>query len=134
LDFDPIRQLSIEARQHGLNLCELASHFRLYNYFINSAAAEEEVESLVTNVNSGYIPLGEVIDLVCQLYEISKAESIPLDQVPNYIEKKLEEKQKIDEQIKGAAVLQSQNLSIEAINEHIKLKEELKKYRLYQRC
>ncbi len=26
LDFDSIRQLSVEARQHGLNLSELASH------------------------------------------------------------------------------------------------------------
>jgi len=53
------------------------------------------------------------------------------DQVPNYIKEKLEEKQKIDEQIKQAdAILQSKNVSIEAINEHIQLKEELKKYRL----
>jgi hypothetical protein len=44
---------------------------------------------------------------------------------------KLEEKQKIDEEIKEAdAILQSKNVSIEAINEHIQLKEELKKYRL----
>jgi hypothetical protein len=51
--------------------------------------------------------------------------------VPNYIEKKLEQKKKIDEQIKEAdAILQSKNVSIEAINEHIRLKEELKKYRL----
>ena len=35
LDFDSIRQLAVEARQHGLNLSELASHFRLYNYFLN---------------------------------------------------------------------------------------------------
>jgi hypothetical protein len=29
LDFDSIRQLSVEPRQHGLNLSELAVHFRL---------------------------------------------------------------------------------------------------------
>jgi hypothetical protein len=52
-------------------------------------------------------------------------------QVPNYIKQKLEEKQKIDQDLKEAdAVLQSKNVSIEAINEHIQLKEELKKYRL----
>src|SRR5215212_9159382 len=28
LDFDSIRQLAVEARTHGLNLSELASHFR----------------------------------------------------------------------------------------------------------
>jgi hypothetical protein len=67
----------------------------------------------------------------CQLFNISNTESIPLDQVPTYINKKLEEKQKIDEQIKEAdALLQTKNVSIEVINEHIQLNEELKKYRL----
>jgi hypothetical protein len=34
LDFDSIRQLAVEARQQGWNFADLASHFRLYNYFI----------------------------------------------------------------------------------------------------
>jgi hypothetical protein len=51
--------------------------------------------------------------------------------VSGYIKQKLQEKQKVDEQIKEVdAILQSKNVSIEAINEHIRLKEELKKYRL----
>jgi hypothetical protein len=44
LDFNSIRQLAVETRQHGLNLSELASHFRLYNYFLKSGAAEERIE------------------------------------------------------------------------------------------
>jgi hypothetical protein len=52
LDFDSIRQLAVEVRQHGLNLSELASHLRLYNYFIKSGAAEEKIESFITNVSS----------------------------------------------------------------------------------
>jgi hypothetical protein len=68
---------------------------------------------------------------VNQLFAVSKEESIPPNEVPNYIEKKLEEKKKIDHDIKEAdAILQSKNVSIEAINEHIHLNEELKKYRL----
>jgi transposase len=39
LDFDSIRQLAVEARQQGWNLSELASHARLYNYFVKSGAA-----------------------------------------------------------------------------------------------
>jgi hypothetical protein len=73
----------------------------------------------------------KVIELVNQLHDISKLEPIPIDQVSGYINKKLEEKQKIDEQIKEAdTILQSKNMNIEAINEHIQLNEELKKYRL----
>jgi hypothetical protein len=131
LDFDSIRQLAVEARQHGLNLSELASHFRLYNYFVKSGAAEDKIESFIAKVSSGDVPPERVIELVYQLHEISQKESIPLDQIPDYIKQKLEEKQKIDEQIKEADVmLQSKNVSIEAVNEHIQLKKELKKYRL----
>jgi hypothetical protein len=43
----------------------------------------------------------------------------------------LEEKQKIDDQIKEAdAVLQSKNANIETINEHVKLNEKLNEYGL----
>jgi hypothetical protein len=50
LDFDSIRQLALEIRKQGLNWSDLASHFRLYNYFIKSGAAEDRVESFITNV------------------------------------------------------------------------------------
>src|SRR5919202_5402365 len=51
--------------------------------------------------------------------------------MPDNIKQKLEAKQKIEEEIRQAdAILQNKNVSIEAINEHIHLKEELKKYRL----
>jgi hypothetical protein len=114
-----------------LNFSDLASHARLYNYFIKSGAAEDKIESFIANVSSGDIPPEKVVELVYQLHEISKKESIPLDQIADYIKEKLEEKQKIDEAIKEAdAILQSKNVSIEAINEHIHLKQELKKYRL----
>jgi hypothetical protein len=131
LDFDSIRQLAVEARKQGWNLSELASHSQLYNYFIKSGAAEDRIESFITKVSTTEFSPEQTIELVYQLYEISKSESISLDQVPNYIEKKLEEKKKIDEQIKEAdTILRSKNVSIEAINEHLQLNEELRKFRL----
>ena len=132
MDFDSIRQLSIDIRKEGLNWSDLASHFRLYNYLVKSGAAEKDIESFIANVSStGDIPPEKVIALVNQLYDVSKSEFIPIDQVSGYIKKKLEEKQKIDEQIKEAdALLQNKSVSIEAINEHIQLNEELKKYGL----
>ena len=126
LDFDSIRQLSVEARQHGWNFAELASHARLYNYFRKSVAAEHKIESFIAKVSPNDISPEKIIELVYQLYEISKAESIPLDQVSAYIGKKLEEKQKIDQEIKEANdVLQTKNANIEATDEYLRLKEEL---------
>jgi hypothetical protein len=72
-----------------LNWSDLASHYRLYN-FIKFGASEEKVESFITNVSTGDVPPNEIIELVNQLHQISKTESIPLDQVPGYIERKLE--------------------------------------------
>ena len=100
-EFDSIRQLSIEIRKQGLNWSDLSSHFRLYNYFLKSGAAEDKIESFISNINSGDASPDPVIELVNQLFDISKAESIPLDQVSGYINKKLEENKKIDEQIKS---------------------------------
>jgi hypothetical protein len=130
-EFDSIRQLSLETRKQGLNWSDLGSQLRLYNYFIKSRASEEKVESFITNVSSSDVPPDKIIELVNQLHEISKSESIPLDQIPRYIEKKLEEKQKLDEQIKEAdETLQGKNVNIQAINEHLALNEKLKEHGL----
>jgi hypothetical protein len=113
-----------------LNLSELSSNFRLHN-FKGSGASEDQIESFIANVSSSAIPPENVVRCVNQLYEISRTELIPLHEVPIYIQKKLEEKQKIEEQIKEAdALLQNKNVSIETINEHLKLNEELDKYGL----
>jgi hypothetical protein len=131
LDLNSIRKLSIEISKQGLNWLDLASNFKLYNYFRKSGAAEEDIESFIANINSGDASPENLIKLVNESFNISKSESIPLDQVTGYIKEKLEEKQKIDEEIKEAdALLQSKNVSIEAINEHIQLNEELKNYGL----
>ena len=109
----------------------LASFFRLYNFFRNSRVKENEIESFITNINSGYIPPGKAIELINQIYEISKSESVPTDQLPNYVRQKLEEKQKIDRHIKEAdATLQSKSVNIETINEYMKLNEKLNEYNL----
>jgi hypothetical protein len=130
-DLNSFRELTVEAKKRGISPRDLASFFRLYNFFRGSGAKENEVESFIINVNSGYIPPGKAIELVNQIYNISKSESVPSDQLPDYVRQKLEEKQKIDEQIKQAdAVLQSKNVSIETIDEHIRLNEKLNEYNL----
>jgi hypothetical protein len=130
-DLDSFRELTLEARKRRISPSNLASFFRLYNFFRSSGAAEKDVESFITNINSGYIPPGKAIELVNQIYNISKSESIPPDQLPNYVRQKLEEKQKIEEEIHQANdVLQSKNVSIEAVNEHLQLNEKLNEYNL----
>ncbi|MFL6413575.1 MAG: hypothetical protein ACJ71K_20340, partial [Nitrososphaeraceae archaeon] len=95
LDFDSIRQLAVEAKKQGLNLSELSSNLRLYNFFRKSGATEEEVESFIANLSSSNISPEKVIECVNQLHDISRLESLPLEQVPSYIKQKLEEKKRI---------------------------------------
>ncbi|MFL6317059.1 MAG: hypothetical protein ACJ73C_10050, partial [Nitrososphaeraceae archaeon] len=127
-EFDSARELALEVRKQGLTMSELSSHVRLYNFIKSLGANEDQIESFITNVTSSDISPEKAVEYVNQLFAVSSKQSIPLDQVPNYIKEKLEEKQKIDEQIKQAdTTLRSKNVSIEAINEHIHLKDELKK-------
>jgi hypothetical protein len=130
-DIDSARELAIDAKRQGLSLPDLASHFRLYNYFKKSGSAEEKIESFIDMIQSTDISPERLIELVNQLFNISRSESIPLDQVSGYTKEKLQEKQKIDDEIKQAdAILEGKNVSIEAINEHIQLNEKLNEYNL----
>jgi hypothetical protein len=133
LDFVSFRELMIEAKKEGLTPSDLASHVRLYNYLLSSGAAGKKIESFIDNVNTSNLPPEKVVALVNQLYEISKSESIPFVQMSGYIKEKLEEKQKIEEDIKAAnTVLQTKNASIQAINEHLQLNEKLKEHDLHR--
>jgi uncharacterized protein (UPF0335 family) len=130
-NLDSFRELTVEAKKRGMTPNDLASFFRVYNFFRGSGAKENEIESFIININSGYIPPGKAIELINQIYEISKSESVSPDQLPNYVRQKLEEKQRINEQVKQAdATLQSKNVNIETINEHIILNEKLNEYNL----
>ena len=122
----------VEAKKEGLTPRDLASHIRLYSYFRKSGAAEEdEIESFITNVSTNDVSAEKAVEYVNQLYDVSKEESIPPPEVSHYIKEKLEEKQKIDEDVKQAdTVLQSKNVSIETINEHLQLNERLKEHGL----
>jgi hypothetical protein len=55
-EFECVIELAVLSKKQGLTISNLASHFRLYNYFKESGATEEEVESFITNINSSNIP------------------------------------------------------------------------------
>jgi hypothetical protein len=131
LDFGSFRELMIQAKKRGMTPSDLASLTRLYNYFKSSEVSENEIESFTASVSAADIPTESIIQCDNQLYEITRGQSIHLHELPGYIEKKLVEKQKIDEEIQQAdTILQSKNVTLEAIDEHIKLNEELNKHDL----
>jgi hypothetical protein len=91
-------------------------------------ANEEEVESLIADLldKTKSIPIEKTANLVNQLYELSKSESIPPAEVPAYINQQIEEKKRLEEEIqKGHAILDQENADIQTIEEYKKLEEEL---------
>jgi hypothetical protein len=134
-EYESVRELAVQSKKQGLALSDLSSRFRLYNIIKKSAANEDQIESFISNCISGAVdsslPQEKIVDLTNQLFNISKSESIPLEQVPEDIQQKLQQKHKIEEQIKEAeSELQSKNVTIETIDEHIHLNEELSKHGL----
>ena len=132
-EYESVRELAVYSKKEGLDLSELASRFRLYNYINKLGVNEDDIESFIVNCMNGAnsLPPEKIIDLTNQLFDISKSESIPPAEVPVPIKQKLEEKQRLEEQIQEAgAVLQSKNVDIETINEFNQLKEHLSKHNL----
>ena len=63
-EFDSASELSLAAKKQGLNLSDLTSNFRLYNFIKSSGAAEDKIESFIANVSTGDVSPEKVIELV----------------------------------------------------------------------
>jgi hypothetical protein len=116
-EFDSARELALAAKKQGLNLSDLALNFRLDNFIKKSGASENAIESFIARIHPNDLPHEKIVSCVNQLYDLSNEQSIPIQEVPNYIQQKLEEKQKIDQEVKEASdILKNKSVSIEAIN------------------
>jgi hypothetical protein len=135
-EYESVRELAVQSKKQGSALSDLASQFRFYNFIKKLGANEDQIESFIINCTINSVSVEalsseKIVDLVNQLFNISKSESIALEQVPDYIQQKLQQKQKLEEEITEAeAVLQSKNVSIKAIDEYIHLNEQLSKHGL----
>jgi hypothetical protein len=122
-------------KKQGIGLNELACSLRLNNYISKLGVNEVDIESFIVNCMNGAnsLPPEKIIDLTNQLFGITKSESIPPAEVPVFTKQKLEEKNRLEEQIQEAdGVLQSKNVDIETINEFNQLREHLDLYQFYK--
>ena len=78
LEFEPIRELSIQCKKQGINLGALASCIRLNNYIQKLGANQDEIESFIANLTHSPEP-ERLIDVANQIAQISLSESISLD-------------------------------------------------------
>ena len=104
---DALRQFSIDLKRLGMTTTDCAIGFRTVNIIkrLGLAEANEEkgLESFVSNIYNkckyyGLMP-DKLVILATQILDL--LESMPLSQIPNYVEEKSKDKQKLEEEIKN---------------------------------
>jgi hypothetical protein len=129
-DSESFREFAVESRKQGLTLSELGSSLRLYNYIKKLGANQDQIESLITNLANFPKP-DKLIDVANQIAQLSRSESIPLEDLQNHVKQKEEENQRLEEEIKHKGViLESTNVDVQTINQYTHLKDELSKHGL----
>ena len=103
---DALRQLAVDLKRLGISIIECAIGFRTLSTIkkLGLATADEEkgLESFVSDIYNKCRYYGlqpdELVNLAIQILNL--LESIPLSQIPNYLEEKSKDKQKLEEEIK----------------------------------
>lgn len=103
---DSLRQLAVDIKRLGISTTECAVGFRTVNTIkkLGLAAADEEkcLESFISDIYNKCKYYGlqpdKLVELAIQILDLLK--SIPLSQIPNYIEQKSKDKQRLEEEIK----------------------------------
>src|SRR5918996_1549945 len=103
---DALRQLAIDLKRLGISATDCAIGFRTVNTIkrLGLVQVDEEkgLESFVSDIYNkckyhGLMP-DKLVNLAMQILDL--LESIPLSQIPNYVEEKSKDKQKLEEEIK----------------------------------
>jgi hypothetical protein len=129
-DYDSVRELAVSLKRQGIGLNDLACSVRLNNCIKNIGTNPDEIESFIANLANSSEP-EKLIDVSNQVAHLSRSESIPLDDIEDYVKQKEEEKQRLDQEIEHKrAILQSTNVDLQTISDYNRLKEELSEYRL----
>jgi hypothetical protein len=149
-EYKDVRELAVQSRRLGMSLTDCATSFRLFNIFKKMKIEENRIESFILNIQRSCINAKEdevlsnekIVNVLMELLEISKSQAIPLQDVRRFVIEKIEQEQRLVENIqtlreqKQTAEIETnkatepKGLCIQAINEHLSLKEELSKYSL----
>jgi len=77
----------------------LASPLRTNNYVQKSGANQDQIETLIANLANSPEP-GKLIDVANQIAQLSRSESISLEELENRVKQKQKEKQILEDEIK----------------------------------
>ena len=137
---DTLRVLATELKRFNINASQCAKGYRLLNIINNLGAQEEEnIESFLTQIHklctSKNIPPEVIVNISQQI--VALGETIPFSQMPEYIQQKIEEKQRLEQEIKTLRktklsaqnecdeALRSSSITIHTLHEYMRLRESL---------
>jgi hypothetical protein len=114
---EAIRELAVQLRKAGIipNDCVKGSQIinKMSDLGIDKDKCLTVVESIQTkSIEKGVTP-EKSAEIVSQLFEISKSESMPLNEIPDYVRLKVQEKERLDTEVDDRQ-RQIQNLKAQA--------------------
>jgi hypothetical protein len=129
-EYVSIRELAVSLKKQGIGLNDLACSVRLNNYIKNLGMNEDKMELFIANLVNSPEP-EKLIDVANEVAQLSRSESIPLEELEKHVKQKEEQKQRLEVEIEQKrAILESTNVDVQTIIEHKQLKDELSQYRL----
>jgi outer membrane murein-binding lipoprotein Lpp len=135
---DTLRILATEFKRLNINASQCAKGFKLLNIINNLGAQEEEnIESFLTQIyklcTSKNIPPETIVNISQQI--VTLGETIPFSQIPEYMQQKIEEKHRLEQEIKTLRetklsaqnecdeALRSSSITIDTLHEYMRLRE-----------
>jgi hypothetical protein len=128
---DQLRDLAVTLKRIGITPAQCALGFRVAMTMINLGVKEDSFESFISGIYKRCKDLGlspeNIADHLKDLLEFSKTSTIPLSQIPNYINQKADEKTKLEkeiEELNGQIRLIALEKSVSETRRDIELKNE----------
>ncbi|MDQ3970457.1 MAG: hypothetical protein M3227_02075, partial [Thermoproteota archaeon] len=136
---DTLRVLATGLKRSNINALQCAKGYRLLNIINNLGVQEEEenIESFLTQIHklctSKNVPPEVIVNISQQI--VTLGETIPFSQIPEYMQQKIEEKQRLEQEIKTLRekkmsaqnecdeALRSSSITIHTLHEYMHLRE-----------
>jgi transposase-like protein len=147
-EYEPeaIRELAVQLRKAAITPNDCVRGAQIMNKMIDLGIDKEDCLTVLENVQTRSIEKGvapeECGKIISQLFEISKSESMPLDEVPDYVRQKVQEDQRLDVEIHVREMnladlknqtdiqLRQNKVTIENISSYLALRNELADLRI----
>jgi transcriptional regulator with XRE-family HTH domain len=126
-DIDLLREVALVLKSNDLDLSVFASSIRIQKRLDEMGLNEEQIESLIENINTYCFKRGltdeELINIIERISTLSQNLGMPVDQLPNHITQGKLELEKVkreteDAKLKQLQVLQHYNVTMDDLEEY----------------